>query len=84
MKECTEIAGAGKKRLHPLTGKPTTIPTYYWEVVDKVYTDQSKLLDRNIKDLRPILKPIAKDLFYNRKVEYVNLLAQKQKQDEEL
>jgi len=66
-----------------LTGKVTRIPTYYWEVVDQVYTKQNNLLDRNIKDLRPMLKPIAKDLYYNRKVEYVNLISQKLKKDKE-
>lgn len=34
MQECTELSGAGQKKIHPLTGKPTKIPTYYWEVVD--------------------------------------------------
>lgn len=30
-----------------------------------------------------MIKPIAKDLYYNRKVEYVNLMAQKEKKDRE-
>ena len=80
MKEST---GVTQKKIHPLTGKVTRIPTYYWEVVDQVYTKQNNLLDRNIKDLRPMLKPIAKDLYYNRKVEYVNLISQKLKKDKE-
>lgn len=37
------------------------------------------MLDRNLDSLKPILKPIATDLYYRRKVEYVNLLDQKQK-----
>ena len=59
------------------------MPTYQWEIVDKLYNDKKYLLNKNLEELKPILKPIANDLYYNRKIEYVNLLEQKQKKKDD-
>ena len=83
--ECAELSGTGtgKFKIDPLTGKESIVPTYQWEIVDKLMTDKKNLLNKNLEDLKPILKPIAKDLYYKRKVEYVNLLEQKKKKDDD-
>ena len=74
--ECAELSGAGTARvkIDPLTGKPSIVQPYQWEIVDQLYNEKKKLLNRNIEDLKPTLKPIAKDLYFDRKVEYINLM----------
>ena len=46
-----------------------------------MYNQKKKELDKNLEQLKPILKPIARDLYYNRKYEYENLKDEKSKKD---
>ena len=79
--ECAELSGtgAGKYRIDPLTGKQSIVPNYQWDIVDKLFAEKKKLLNKNLEELKPLIKPIAKDLYFNRKVEYVNLVEEKDK-----
>jgi hypothetical protein len=39
------------------------------------------VLDKNLKEMSEFLKPQAKAIYYNRKVEYINLVQEKKKAD---
>jgi len=39
------------------------------------------MIDKNLKDMFEFLKPQAKAIYYNRKVEYINLVNEKKKAD---
>ena len=52
-----------------------------WEIVEKLYRKETKLLDRNLEKLHDFLKPQAKSIYYDRKVEYINMVHEKQKHD---
>ena len=47
----------------------------------KIYKKQIKTIDSQLNELYPILKPQAKDLYYNRKIELSNVYAAKKKSD---
>ena len=73
--------GTGKFKIDPLTGEQSLVPTYQWEVVDDLFAEKKKVINKNIDDLKPMLKPIARDLYYDRKVEYVNLVEEMNKKE---
>jgi len=52
-----------------------------WEIVDKLYLKETKILDHNLNALHDYIKPQAKSIYYDRKVEYVNMVHEKQKFD---
>ena len=81
--ECAELSGSGaqKFKIDPLTGEQSIVPYYQWEIVDELFAEKKKMLNKNLEELKPILKPIAKDLYFNRKVEYVNLVEEKNKKE---
>ena len=53
-----------------------------FEVVDNIYTWKKKEIDKNLNDLYHILKKQAKSIYFERKVEYINLMAQKKEMDQ--
>ena len=46
-----------------------------------MFEEKKRDLNKNLEELKPILKPIAKDLYYNRKFEYENLKDEKDKRE---
>jgi len=50
--------------------------------VDEIYNRKKKEIDKNLTDLNDILKKQAKSIYFERKVEYINLLAQKKEMDQ--
>jgi len=48
-----------------------------WEIVDKLYVKETKILDHNLNALHDYIKPQAKSIYYDRKVEYVNMVHEK-------
>jgi hypothetical protein len=40
--ECAELSGSGTKKvkIDPLTGKPSIVQPYQWDIVDRLYTDK--------------------------------------------
>ena len=57
------------------------MPNYQWEIIEKLYAEKKSKLNKNIEELKPMLKPIAKELYYDRKVEYVNLVEEMNKKE---
>lgn len=61
--------------------RDSTVPQYQWEIIDSLFAEKKKDLNKNLEKLKPILKPIARDLYYNRKFEYLSLLDEKNKRE---
>lgn len=55
--------------------------SHSFNVVDKVYRQNIKKIDKNLNELQPILKLQANDLYYERKVELTNLVEEKRQKD---
>jgi hypothetical protein len=49
--------------------------------LQKIYKKQIKTLDSQLNELYPILKPQAKEIYYDRKIELSNVYAAKKKSD---
>ena len=52
-----------------------------WESVEDIYKKQKKKIDRNLDAMKDFLRPQAHQIFYGRKVEYLNLVDTKKKHD---
>ena len=52
-----------------------------WEIVDNLYLKETRILDHNLNALHDFIKPQAKSIYYDRKVEYINMVHEKQKYD---
>ena len=55
---------------------------YHWQVVEDIYQKSVSELDVNINSMDKHLKPIAKSLYYERKIDLVNLLNEKKAIDD--
>lgn len=49
--------------------------------MDKLYKKETRMIDKNLDKMHDFLKPHAKSLYYDRKVEFVNMVHEKQKKD---
>ena len=74
-----EIAdlGANKIRINTRLDK-----NYQWEIFDKLFRNKIRNVDKHIGSLQEYLKPYAKEIYFDRKVELNNLIAEKQKSDQ--
>ena len=48
-----------------------------YQVVDNLYRSKIKKIDKSLEELQPILKPQARAIYFKRKIELTNLVAQK-------
>lgn len=54
---------------------------YQWNIVDMIYDSNHKEVDTDLKGMKDYIYPQANSIYYNRKVELVNLVEEKRKQD---
>ena len=71
MQDCEEYSGYSKMK-----NKELNIKDYSWEVVDQLYSMKKSNLNKDLIAIQPLLKPQAKDIYYRKKVELVNLVDQ--------
>ena len=57
------------------------IKSYEWDIVDKLYGNKIKSLDNNIERLHYTVKGQAHKIYFHRKVEYLNLVDEREKFD---
>ena len=76
MQEYEDLSAYEKKKASNQDSKEQS-----WQVIEMLYDLKKKAIDKNITDLQPILKPQAKQIFFEKKVELINLLDKKREQD---
>jgi hypothetical protein len=54
---------------------------YSHRVVDSLFRQKIKKIDKDLNELQSTLKPQAKDIYFKRKIELTHLIAQKQLKD---
>lgn len=55
----------------------TQTKAYSFEQVDKLYKQKIKALDNNLGEIYDYLKPQASSIYFDRKVEFVNIVNEK-------
>ena len=46
-------------------------------MIDKLFREKRETVDHNLKKLKQFIKPQAKNLYYSRKAEFLNLVVEK-------
>ena len=65
--------GSIAQKIYKLNEKSNT-EVQAWEVVDQLYNMETRTIDHNLHALHEYLKPQAQNIYYERKVEYLNLV----------
>ena len=54
-----------------------------WEIIDRICKEKINSIDYNLNKMKKFIKPQAQQLHYTRKADFLNLVIEKQEQEEE-